>query len=273
MLAKARDRGADALIVDLEDAVAWDAKEEARSTVAEWLDNSPDGGPEVWVRINSHADLQHADLASVVVAGLRGIYVPKVDGPEALVTLDAQISSLEGDRGLDAGTISVAALIESAVGLQAVTAIAGAPRLTRLALGEADLGADLGFEESADDGHWIPIRLQVLVASVAAGLEPPVGPVSTNFRDLDALRASTTALRSIGYRCRAVIHPAQVSVVNDVFTPTEEETERARGLVALYEASVRDGRGAILDEEGRMVDEAVVRSARRTLEFSEVASS
>jgi citrate lyase subunit beta/citryl-CoA lyase len=107
-----------------------------------------------------------------------------------------------------------------------------------------------------------------VLASAAAGIDPPVGPVSTNFRDLDALRTSTEALARLGYVGRACIHPAQAAVVNEVFTPSEESVASARALVEAYDAAVAAGQGVFTDESGRMVDLAVVRQARRTLSLA-----
>jgi citrate lyase subunit beta/citryl-CoA lyase len=110
------------------------------------------------------------------------------------------------------------------------------------------------------------VRMQIVLASAAAGLEPPIGPVSTDFTDLDALRESTWTLKRMGFGARAAIHPAQVGVINEMFTPTSEEVEEARRLLARFEAG---GRGATTDDDGRMIDEAFVRSARRILSIAD----
>ena len=144
-------------------------------------------------------------------------------------------------------------------------AIARAPRVVRLAIGEADLRAELGVDPSEDERELAAIRTQIVLASAAAGIEPPIGPVSTDFTDLDAFRRSTEALRRLGFGARATIHPAQVGIVNEAFTPTAAAIAQARRLVDRYESS---GGGVLLDDEGRMVDEAVVRAARRTLSLA-----
>ena len=119
-----------------------------------------------------------------------------------------------------------------------MAAIASSPRVTHLALGEGDLGAELGIEQSPYEREWWTIRTEVLIASIAGGLNPPVGPVSVDFREVDALRSSTEALRRLGYRSRAAIHPAQVPVINEVFTPSPEEAASARAIVERYEAAL-----------------------------------
>jgi len=110
------------------------------------------------------------------------------------------------------------------------------------------------------------MRMQVVIASAAAGIEPRLGPVSIDFEDLDRLRRETRDLRQQGFRSRAAIHTAQIPVLNEIFTPSQDEAERAQRLMALFHQAVADGRGVVLDENGQMVDEAMVRTARRIIE-------
>lgn len=260
--------GADALIADLEDGVAASAKDAARAAVAGFLldlsDRSGAGErprpPEVLVRVNNDGRLGD-DLSAVVAAGGSAVYLPKADAA-SLRAVDLLLADLEGDRR---GSTAVVALVESARGVLDAEELAAHPRVRNLAIGEADLTAELGIDPSPDGRELWPVRSALVVASAAAGIDAPTGPVSTDFSDLDALRESTTALRRAGFGARSAIHPAQLPVINDVFTPTEEEVAAARRLVELFEASVARGDGACVDDRGRMVDEAVVRSARRVL--------
>lgn len=254
MLAKAASRGADALIVDLEDAVPVARKEEARAIVAAWLAARPAGGPAVWVRVNAGA-AQADDLAICDPTHIDGIVVPKVDAP-------AQVAAAVATGA------PVCALIETATGVLDAPAIARAPGVVRLALGEADLAADLGMSPSPDGREWLAIRTRIVLASAAAGIEPPVGPVATDINDATALRATTDAIRRMGFGARAAIHPAQVSSITEIFTPTPEEIAAASELL---DASRSAGGGAFRTGE-RMVDEAVLRSARRTLERAGITS-
>lgn len=129
------------------------------------------------------------------------------------------------------------------------------------ATGEADLCADTGIDPG-DPGGLLAIRTQVVLASAAAGIDPPIGPVSTDFRDLDALAESTKNLARLGFRGRSCIHPAQVPIVNEVFTPDPVALTRARELLSRFESAHG---GVVLDADGRMVDLAVIRRARRLL--------
>jgi citrate lyase subunit beta / citryl-CoA lyase len=268
-LAKALARGADAIIVDLEDAIAPDRRTEARETVREWLaalEQPNQTRVEIWARINSGATGE-ADLASVFCSVLTGICVPKVRGPDELREVQEQLRQMEA-KTPGAPRLAIQPLIETASALLAAEQIARVEGVRLMQLGEYDLGAELGLERSSDDKEFLLARSQLVLASAAAGARPPVGPVFADFLDLEKFRASTLALKRLGYRSRACVHPAQVGVVNEVFTPASPEIERARSLVDAFEHVAAQGLGVFRDENGAMVDEAVVRAARRLLEES-----
>lgn len=262
LLAKSAGRDADALILDLEDAVAPSEKVAARRHVAAHL-AAVDSAPERWVRVNGTSI--EDDVDAVIGANLTGIVLAKAE-PSRLGELDTALSRAEARSGLTGRPLPVVALVETAVAVMQLAAVARSPRVRQLALGEADLGAQLGLEASPPERLLDPIRLQAVVASAAAGIAAPIGPVSTDFRDLDALRASTVALSTLGFRSRQTIHPDQVRVVNEVFTPTPDEIARAERLVADFERADERGHGVLVDDAGRMVDLAVVRSARNVLD-------
>ena len=132
-------------------------------------------------------------------------------------------------------------------------------------IGELDLSAELGIDPT-NQLALLPLRMQIVVVSAALGLEAPLGPVSPDFRDLETLRQETEELAGLGFGSRPAIHPLQVPVYNEVFGPSPEVVARARKLVSLYDSALAEGRGAVTDDEGHMVDEAVVRLARRVLD-------
>jgi citrate lyase subunit beta/citryl-CoA lyase len=265
-LQQALASGADAVIADLEDAVAPAAKANARRIVADWLATQPSGGlPELWVRVNSSARLLADDVHAVIGSALTGICLPKTHTPEQVRSLGELLGAAERQASLAEGSISIVPLLESAAGILSARAIAEQPRVRQLGLGELDLCAEVGIEPSADERELLSIRVQVVLASAAAGLAPPIGPISTDFRDLDALQHSTATLRRVGFGSRWAIHPAQVPVINQTFMPTPEQLETARRLVERYDGALDQGAGVCVDEDGRMVDEAVVRGARRIL--------
>ena len=249
---KAAKSGADAVILDLEDAVSVAEKPRARTLVARYLEaGTPDAA--LLVRINSDAIAD--DLDAIGDLPVDALYLAKAS-VDHLEQLDAAL----GDRDTE-----VVALIESAAGLLEVNEIARHPRVRNLAIGEADLTAELGVHPSPDEHHLWPLRMQLVVASAAAGIDPPTGPVSTEFNDQAALAVSTRHLLQGGFGGRACIHPAQVPTVNAVFVPNEEDVAVAQELVRRFDEAVARGEGVITDHEGRMVDEAVVRHARRLL--------
>ena len=264
-LQHALESGADAIIADLEDAVAPSAKANARHMVASWLSRLDGDQPQLWVRVNGSPRLLVEDVHAVVGPAVTGICLPKTQGPEQLRGLGELLGVAERQAGLAEGALKVVPLVESAAGLLSARAIAEQPRVWQLGLGELDLCAEVGLQPSADERELLSIRLQVVLASAAAGLASPIGPVSTDFRDLDGLRRSTDALRRLGFGSRWAIHPAQVPVINEVFTPSPDQVEAARRLVERYDDALDQGVGVCVDEDGRMVDEAVVRMARRVL--------
>lgn len=252
-LAKAVGRGADALIVDLEDGVAPSAKDAARSTTAQFL-RLRSGGPAAWVRINSERHLQMLDLAALADLPLDGIVVPKAEDPERLQRIIAERPDCPWMP-----------LVESARGVQALPDLLACEHVTHLQIGEADLRADLGVTFGPDENELLYVRQKAVIDATAAGLEPPIAPVSTEFRDLDALRRGTESLARMGYIGRACIHPAQIAVVHDVFTPDDARVEWAHAICSAADEAYARGQGAFIGPDGRMADEAVVRAARRVL--------
>jgi citrate lyase subunit beta/citryl-CoA lyase len=263
-LQQAAQRGADALILDLEDGVAPDAKDQARAAVADYLSARPAGPGELWVRINS-GDLGQADVAAVVTPALAGVCLPKAGGVGDLRALDELLSRAEQQAGLPVRSVAVCPLIESAAGLAVAMDIARGPRVRRLQLGEADLAADLNLEPGLVGTELLLARSLIVMASRAASLPAPIAAVSVNFRDLDRFRTETESLRRLGFRGRACIHPSQIPVVHEVFMPSASDLAEAQAIVRVYDDMLARGAGAGVDQRGRMLDEAVVRTARQVI--------
>jgi citrate lyase subunit beta/citryl-CoA lyase len=252
---KALASEADAVILDLEDAVAPNRKEEARTTVAEVLRSEHE--KPVFVRINApDSVLAEEDVEAVAGPRLAGLRLPKTESPESVRLVAQWLDKLGCEAGLQC-------LIESALGLEFAFEIAGAhEKVVGMSLGEADLAADLGVR---GDAGLLYARSRLVAATRAAGLPGPVQSVYTNVRDAEGLRRSTMEGKNMGFVGRSAIHPAQIEVINEVFTPTEEEVAEAKDLLARLEESTGTGTGAFALEDGRFVDEAVVGSARLTL--------
>lgn len=255
-LAKSVERGADAVIADLEDGVAPADKDAARRHVADWLATAdPAIGPQRWVRIDP--DAAPADIAAAASATLTGVLVAKADAA-VLAAVDRLLTETETGLDLPAGRIAVIPLIETAAALLEAIAVARSPRVLRLGIGEVDLTADLGLRPGADATELAPLRFQVVAASAAAGIARPLGPTSTDFRDLAAFERSAELLLRQGFRARTAIHPAQLPVIHTVFTPGQQELADARDLLRRFRAA---GGGVAVDARGRMIDAAVIRSA------------
>lgn len=261
-LAKADTRGADALIVDLEDGVAPDRRNEARLILTDWL-NKTDAKAQIWVRLNG-GEMRDKDLYSAVHAKVTGLIQAKCDNPHDLVMLDHLLATLESQRGIPIRQIKVVPLIESALGILRAQEIATSPRVVRLQAGETDLKANMGVTLGADERELLYVRSWMVLVCAAIQIDPPVAPVSTNFRDLDAFRQSTFAFKRLGYFGRSCIHPAQVEIANEVFTPTAEELHVAADIMERFETA--EG-GVSLDSRGEMIDLAVARFAQKILDL------
>ncbi|MCL3819623.1 HpcH/HpaI aldolase/citrate lyase family protein [Aeromicrobium wangtongii] len=266
-LSRAVGRGADALIVDLEDAVPLQGKDAARDAVVAWLADQPAGEPvDLWVRVNS-GPLRETDVQALAnIASLTGIVLAKVEDAAEVVAIDALLTSL-GDS-----TTSVMPLLETAGAVLDARAIAAGPRVQQLQIGEVDLAGELGLLPGDDEAELAPFRALVVLASTAAGIDPPVGPVSRITKDTDAFEVSTRRVQRQGFVGRACIHPAQLPVVHAVFTPTADDVAEAEAVIAMVAAAEARGTGVVLDEDGRLVDPAVLHSARRTLALAESAA-
>jgi citrate lyase subunit beta/citryl-CoA lyase len=244
-IAKALAGPADAVIIDLEDAVAAAAKDEARQTVLDTLT----GGARAFIRINAPGTpAGEADIKALAPATPAGVRVPKCEDPDEL------------RRVADALGVPVYPVLESALGVENALALATAhPLVAGISLGEADLAADLRVA-GGDALSWP--RSRVVVAARAAGLPSPVQSVWTAVRDLDGLRASTEAGRQAGFFGRSVIHPAQIPVVHEVCAPDPAETAWASELL---DRLATDGSAAWIDHKGQFVDAAIVARARWVL--------
>ncbi|MFA1545990.1 CoA ester lyase [Actinomadura chokoriensis] len=259
-LGKALARGADALIVDLEDAVPPGGKDAARRAVAGWLRSGlPAGGAELWVRINGGAAGEADVRALAGLPALTGLVLAKAESAGQVTAVAGTLDDL-GDA-----TTLLMPLLETAGAVLDVREIARARRVHRLQIGEVDLAADTGIDPGPEETELLFARSMTVFASADAGIHPPVGPVSTITADPVALAESTERVRRQGFVGRACIHPVQIPVVHEAFTPSEQQVARAEDLLARFEAATAAGAGVALDAEGRLIDAAVIRLARRTL--------
>lgn len=271
MVAKASGVAADMVIFDLEDAVAVAEKEDARGVVVDGVRSAEWGERIVGVRVNDWSSPWTVADATALVAGCGDrvdvVVLPKVEDAGMVRALDLVLAQMEQDAGLMQGEIGIEAQIESAHGMQNLDAICRAsPRLEAVALGPLDLAASLGMPAESDRGRsrFDPVASAMVVAARAAGVQVIDGPF-VDIRDLDGLRADARWAVDLGFDGKWALHPDQVPVLNEEFSPTPDAYERAVRVLAAYEASTASGRGAVL-LDGEMIDEASCRIARKVVQ-------
>lgn len=259
-LAKVTTRGADAVIVDLEDAVAIDRKEAARQSLGVAINKIAQTGRPVIVRINSRWSDVTADLQAAIQAGVSAIMVPKVEDAARLSVVGEMIGELAAERGL-VEPPSLIALVESPAGLERIDAIAAVPRVVGLALGTEDFSLALGVSPSPECLD-LPCR-QIALAAAVRGQMAIGLPVSiATIKDEIAWAGAVAKARAIGMTSALCIHPAQIEPVNNGFAPSEAEIDRARRVLEAWDKA--EGAG-VITLDGRMIDLPVVLAARKVV--------
>lgn len=270
-LDKALGAGADAVIIDLEDSIAPERKVQARAACLEYLKGAQpkQDRPRLLVRINGlDTGMTDADLDSIVAGKPDAVLFPKAEGGASLVHLDAKLTAREAIAGLPEGSIKVLAQnVESAAGLfLAGTFRDTSKRLIGMTWGPEDLSAELGAESNRDtQGHLTePYRLarSICLFGAAAAKVPAIETVYVDFRNSEGLRRDTLDARRDGFTGRLAIHPAQVPVINEVYTPTAEQIEKAKAVVAAFAAQPGAGTVGI---DGKMFDRPHLVRAQRLL--------
>ena len=270
---KAFTLGADAVILDLEDAVALSEKAAARKPVAEAVARA--GRVRVYVRVNAMGTpFCFRDLVDTVVPGLHGVVMPKVESAADLHAIDWMLWNLELERGIVPGSLDLMPILETAAGLSRVDRVfqarslkpySGRWRVRRAAFGAADYAHELGITTSADERELDHARARLVLASASAGVEPPLDSPYFDIRDAEGYRLSTQRSRRMGFQGRLCIHPDQVAGANAGFAPSADEVARARRIVEAFREAEAKGAAAV-QVDGRMVDYPVVRQAERLLE-------
>lgn len=267
---KALSGPADGAILDIEDAVAVAEKPAARIAARQALDARASGpGPKAYVRVNGlTTPYAYDDIHAIVGPGLDGIILPKTESAVQIATVDWLLLQLERARGLPVGGIDLMPIVETAAGLTRLREIATAsPRVRRLNFGAGDFSLDTNMTWTVGHEGLLWARIQVVVESRAAGLEPPLDTVYARLDDMAGLAAEAEQAKRLGFQGKACIHPKQVDVVNAVFTPTADEVASARRIVGAFERAEADG-VASLQVGGQFIDYPVAQRARRTLEIA-----
>ncbi|MGH7102519.1 MAG: HpcH/HpaI aldolase/citrate lyase family protein [Acetobacteraceae bacterium] len=263
-VAKAATRGADAIILDLEDSIPPDKKERARAQVAAAAGIVGAGGADVLVRVNRPWRLLVRDLEAALSPGVAGLMLPKIESAEHLRLIAEIVDEIEAERKMAPGHTKLVAMLETPGSIFRAEAIARAhPRLVGITVGAEDLALSSGMLPEAE-GLLFP-KQQAIFAARAAGILP-LGFLGTvaEFADLEAFRRTIRRSRGLGFAGAAVIHPSQIGILNEEFSPEPAEVEGARRMLAAYARAAAEGLGAITFE-GRMIDVPVVRRAEALL--------
>jgi citrate lyase subunit beta/citryl-CoA lyase len=262
-VAKAHTRGADAIILDLEDSIIPANKAAAREAIAAAVPRVSQAGADVVVRINRPLDLVVPDIAASVMPGVSALMLPKVMGPEHVRLLAELVTDREAALGMEIGHTRFLVLIEEPAALPHLFAIAREPRMAGMSVGGEDMATELGATPSADSMYVF--AMQGLAACRAAGILPmgSMGQLA-KIDDLDSYRAGLKRGRELGFTTASCIHPAHVPIINEEYGASDAELDRARRLLAAFEVAKANGEGAVAFE-GSMVDLPIVIRAERLL--------
>jgi citrate lyase subunit beta/citryl-CoA lyase len=263
-VAKALTLSADAVILDLEDAVAISEKPATRDLVMAAFGQARLG--KLYVRVNAYStEWCYGDVVTIARSGLDGIILPKVETADQLRSADWLLSNLERERGLPVGGIDLVPIIETALGMSNIAAIAGSgSRTKRLAFGAGDYTLDLGMIWSRDETELMPARSAVVMASRAAGIEPPFDTVWADLRDTEGFARSADRAAALGFQGKMCIHPDQVGVTNAAFSPSEQQLAWAKRVVAAFDEAEAKGLASI-QLDGQFIDYPIVQRARQVV--------
>ena len=269
---KAPVAGADAICLDLEDSIPPAEKAAARPLARKAIETMPRSGFALYVRINGYTTgLTEDDLAAIVRPGLDGIVLSKAESAHMIADLDAHLGRLENEHGIEAGHVAILPLIETAKGMmEAYDVCRAAPRVTGAIFGAEDFATDMAIKrtETAEEVLWA--RSMVAVACRAAGIVAIDTP-DPNYSDESHLRRQMSKAKSLGYTGKLCIHPTQVRIANDIFSPAEDEVAEARAIVETFEREGLAKGIAAIAVDGKMIDTPIYRRARRLVEWAEAS--
>ena len=269
---KALGLGADVVILDLEDAVAISEKKSTRELINKTLEQPRNCA--VFVRVNAYdTEFCYGDICSIVSENLDGIVLPKLESLEDLRSIDWLLGNLEQERGLPNGSIDLMPIIETAVGLVNIREIARADtRVKRLAFGGGDYTRDLGMQWTLKEDELLPVRSEMVLASRFGKLEPPVDTVFIHIKEHDAFHSSCSNILGLGFQGKMCIHPDQVPVTNEIFTPDPEEVKWSQRVIDEFAKAEKAGIASI-QVDGYFVDYPIVEKAQRTVDIATLLES
>ncbi len=271
LIDKAVNTAADVIIIDLEDAVHPDKKEEARSNARKKIAQYRER--KIIIRVNGvDSDLITADLNEVVTENLWCLMVPKVENLAGVQKLNTYLFNKEEKNALKHGAVKVMPLIETAKGVQDISAILSddslSQRFTSCAFGAADYTLDMGIDMTQNGDELLYPRSRIAMACRAAGLEPPLdSPYMIDIKDVDGLKADAVRAKQLGFQGKLCVHPIQIEPCNLIFSPTPEEIHYAEKVILAFDEAKAKGAGA-LQLDGKFIDEPIVEKARRVMKMA-----
>ena len=272
MLGKIPSVASDAVIIDLEDAVSLDEKDNARTLAAEALSANAGCGRELICRVNAPDTVWcYEDILAVVCESLSAIVVPKAN-ERFLIAAELMLTAVEEKKGLPHGQVGIIPLFETAYSIANAYAVLGAsPRICGVQLGAEDLTKEQEIQRTREGNEILYARQQLAMAARARGLDILDTPY-TDIRDLEGLESDTRLVKSLGFTGKTCIHPSHIETINRIFSPSAEEIAFARGVLAAYAAAVAEGRGACM-YQNKMVDKPVAERAERLLKKADALPS
>ena len=269
MLERASGLKPDAFIPDMEDSVPIDEKANAREVTSSYLAQLGSGGTPVIPRVNSlDTGLLDDDLASVVGEHVFGVSVGKIETPEDIATISGKLDALERKAWIEVGSVRLLPWIETAMAIVHLYEICKAsPRIVGVAFGAEDFTNDMGIERTESETETYFARNSIVVAARAADVLALDTPYFS-FRDPDGLRENASVARQYGFKGKFAIHPAQIDIINETFSPSAAEIEQAQRVVEAFDEAARRGRGST-SLDGKVVDVPVVKRAQAVLELAE----
>jgi citrate lyase subunit beta / citryl-CoA lyase len=265
---KALALDADAVILDLEDACPIAEKMATRSLVVAACQ-----GPRKalgYVRVNAmSSEFGFGDIVEVVRRGIDGILLPKIESAAEIKAAEWVIANLERERGLPVGACDIVPIIETGKGMANIRTITAAgTRVRRIAFGAGDFTLDMSMVWSRSEAELLPYRSECVLASRAANIEPPIDTVWVDLNDAEGFMNATRHIKALGFQGKMCIHPSQVPVVNEIFSPSTADVEWSRKVIAAFEAAEKLGSASIA-LEGKFIDYPIVHRARRVLEVAQ----
>ncbi|MGE0767424.1 MAG: CoA ester lyase [Hyphomicrobiaceae bacterium] len=265
---KALTLDADATILDLEDACPIAEKIATREIVVQAYQGARRGLG--YVRVNAMStQWGYGDIVAVARNGVDGIVLPKLETVDEIRACDWLLANLERERGLEPGAIDIIPIIETGRGLANMRAICAAgTRVKRIAFGAGDFTLDMNITWTRDEGELLPYRSECVLASRAAGIEPPLDTVWVDIKDTDGFRRSVETIKGLGFQGKMCIYPDQVPVVNELLSPTDAEVAWSRKVVAAFAAAEKEG-SASIQLEGKFIDYPIVYRAERVIAMAD----